>query len=94
MKSNSDLETTAFTLTVNWDLGPVTVKFIGNATDFEGEQNFDPDYSDGGDPSNSGFTGWASDQDTWSTELQVLSNGDGPAMVLTNISDYLDIVTL
>jgi len=46
-------------------------------TNFEGQQNYDGDYSDGGDPLNNGFTGWQSDQDTWSTELQLLSNNDG-----------------
>jgi outer membrane receptor protein involved in Fe transport len=78
LQSNADLESTSYTLSMNWDVGPVTVRFIGNMTDFEGEQNYDSDYSDGGDPDNNGFTGWASTQDTWSTELQILSNGSGP----------------
>ena len=78
LPSNADLESTSYTLHANWDVGFATVKFIGNLTDFEGEQNYDPDYSDGGDPDNSGFTGWGTDQETWSTELQLVSNGDGP----------------
>ena len=76
--SNADLESTAYTLTVNWDVGFGTFKFIGNTNEFDGEQNFDGDYSDGGDPDNSGFSGWRSGQDSWSTELQLVSNGDGP----------------
>jgi iron complex outermembrane receptor protein len=76
--SNADLESTAYTLTVNWDVGFGTFKFIGNTNEFDGEQNFDGDYSDGGDPDNSGFSGWRSSQDSWSTELQLVSNGDGP----------------
>ena len=75
--SNADVESTAYTLQVNWDVGFATVKFIGNTNEFDGEQNFDGDYSDGGDPDNSGFTGWRSSQDTWSTELQLVSNSDG-----------------
>jgi outer membrane receptor protein involved in Fe transport len=77
LPSNADLESTAYTLHVNWDIGFATVKFVGNYNEFEGEQNYDSDYSDGGDPENNGFTGWGSDQDTWSTELQLVSNGDG-----------------
>jgi iron complex outermembrane receptor protein len=76
--SNADTDSKSYTLHVNWDVGFATAKFIGNINEFNGEQNFDADYSDGGDTDNSGFTGWASGQDTWSTEFQLLSNGDGP----------------
>ena len=78
LPSNADLESTAYTLHANWDIGFATLKFIGNINEFEGEQNYDSDYSDGGDSDNNGFTGWGTDQDTWSTELQLVSNGDGP----------------
>jgi len=64
-------------LTLNWDFESVSLRFIGNQTSFDGQQNYDGDYSDGGDPLNNGFTGWDSAQDTWSTELQLLSNNDG-----------------
>ncbi len=74
--STADTESVAATLTLNWELEPVTLKLIGNTTDFEGRQISDFDYSDGGDPLNSGFAGWDSEQDTWSTELQILSNAD------------------
>lgn len=87
-ESNADLETKNYTLTVNWDVGIGVIKFIGNSTDFEGEQNFDGDYSDGGDPNNSGFSGWASDQDTWSTELQLVSNSDGPVQWMVGAYYY------
>jgi len=75
--SNADMESTAYTLHMNWDVGFATAKFIGNINEFDGEQNFDGDYSDGGDQDNSGFSGWRSSQDTWSTEFQLVSNGDG-----------------
>ena len=77
-ESLADLESVSTTLTLNWDIGFATLKLIGNLTDFEGTQQYDSDYSDGGDPRNNGFTGWDSDQETWSTELQLISNGDGP----------------
>lgn len=77
LPSNADLESTSYTLHMNWDVGFGTFKFIGNVNEFEGEQNYDSDYSDGGDSDNNGFTGWGTDQDTWSTELQLVSNGDG-----------------
>ena len=77
LRSNADTTSTSTTLTLNWDLESVSVRLIGNMTNFEGQQNYDGDYSDGGDPLNNGFTGWQSDQDTWSTELQLLSNNDG-----------------
>ena len=77
-RSNADTENMSYTLALDWDFpGFATLKFIGNLTDFDGEQNYDPDYSDGGDSMNSGFTGWTSSQDTWSTELQLVSNTDG-----------------
>ena len=77
LRSNADTTSTSTTLTLNWDFESVSLRFIGNQTSFEGQQNYDGDYSDGGDPLNNGFTGWVSDQDTWSTELQLLSNNDG-----------------
>jgi len=77
LRSNADTSSTSTTLTLNWDLESVSVRFIGNLTSFDGQQNYDGDYSDGGDPLNNGFTGWESDQDTWSTEFQLLSNNDG-----------------
>ncbi|MGI9225351.1 MAG: TonB-dependent receptor [Woeseiaceae bacterium] len=76
LKSNAETESGSSTLTATWDLDSVTLKAIGNVTDFEGQQNYDSDYSDGGDPLNNGFTGWDSEQDTWSVELQVMSNTD------------------
>jgi iron complex outermembrane recepter protein len=76
LRSNSDTSSTSTTLTLNWDLESVSLRFIGNQTSFDGQQNYDGDYSDGGDSLNNGFTGWDSGQDTWSTELQLLSNND------------------
>ena len=77
LKTNADTTSTATTLTLNWDFDAVSVRVIANQTSFEGQQNYDSDYSDGGDPLNNGFTGWVSSQETWSTELQLLSNNDG-----------------
>ena len=76
LRSNADTESLSTTLTLNWDFESVSLRFVGNGTSFEGQQNFDGDYTDGGDPLNNGFTGWISDQDTYSVELQLLSNND------------------
>jgi outer membrane receptor protein involved in Fe transport len=74
LRSNADTESQSHTLTFESDMGPVTFKAVANYTDFEGQQNYDPDYSDGGDSVNNGFTGWDSSQDTSSIELQLTSN--------------------
>jgi len=76
-KSNSLHETSSTTLNVGWDAGPVTLAVIGNFTNYNGTQVSDFDYSDGGDPLNSGFAGWTNDQDTVSFEATLTSNGDG-----------------
>ena len=76
LRSNADTTSTSTTLTLNWEFESVSLRFIGNMTSFDGQQNYDGDYSDGGDPLNNGFTGWDSSQDTWSTELQLLSSND------------------
>jgi outer membrane receptor protein involved in Fe transport len=77
-KSNADTQDTSYTLQMDWQFpGFATLRFIGNYTAFDGSQNFDSDYSDGGDPLNNGFTGWDSSQDTWSTELQLISDQEG-----------------
>ncbi len=77
LKSNSDHKSNATTLTANYDFGPATLTVVGNYTDFEGEQNSDFDYTDGGDATNNGFTGWQSVQDTYSIETRLTSNGEG-----------------
>ncbi|MEE4292875.1 MAG: TonB-dependent receptor [Xanthomonadales bacterium] len=77
-RSNGTTDNMSYTLNVDWDFPDfATLRFIGNVTDFDGEQNYDPDYSDGGDPLNNGFGGWVSAQDTWSGELQLVSNTSG-----------------
>jgi len=76
LSSNADTTSTSITLDLNWDFESVSLRFIGNGTSFEGQQNYDGDFTDGGDPLNNGFTGWISDQDTYSVELQLLSNND------------------
>lgn len=73
--SFADTKDVAYTLETNWDLDFATLRFIGNLTDFDGSQFYDSDYSDGGDAENGNF-GWTSAQDSWSTELQLISNGD------------------
>ena len=78
LKSSSLHETSATTLSVDWDLGGVALKVIGNFTNYDGTQISDFDYSDGGDPLNSGFAGWTNDQDTVSFEATLSSNGDSP----------------
>jgi outer membrane receptor protein involved in Fe transport len=46
LKSTSLHETSATTLGVDWDLGPVALKVIGNFTNYDGTQISDFDYSD------------------------------------------------
>lgn len=77
-RSDGYADNTAYTLNLDWDFPDfATLKFIGNMTEFDGQQNYDPDYSHGGNSDNNGFGGWVSGQDTWSTELQLVSNTDG-----------------
>ena len=78
LESLADVESTSTTLSLNWDWNFATLKVIYNFTDFEGQQQYDSDYSDGGDPLNNGFTGWDSEQETWSAEVQLVSSGEGP----------------
>lgn len=77
LASLADVESTSMTLSLNWDWNFATFKVIYNFTDFEGQQQYDSDYSDGGDPLNNGFTGWDSEQETWSAEVQLVSNTEG-----------------
>ena len=77
LASEADIESTSSTIALNWDLSFATFKVVYNITDFEGTQQYDSDYSDGGDSQNNGFTGWDSAQDTWSTEVQLVSSGEG-----------------
>ena len=78
LESLADVESISTTLSLNWDWNFATLKVIYNLTDFEGQQQYDSDYSDGGDPLNNGFTGWDSAQETWSAEVQLVSSGEGP----------------
>jgi iron complex outermembrane receptor protein len=75
-RSNSDHESDSTTLSVNWDMGPVALDVVANTTQYDGEQNSDFDYSDGGDPLEVGFSGWRSDLETDSIELRLTSSGD------------------
>ncbi len=82
LKGDGDVDNSVYTLDLAWDFPDfATLKFIGNTTKMDGQQNYDSDYSDGyfdGEGSeNNGFTGWQSSQDSWSTELQLVSNTDG-----------------
>ena len=78
LQGDGDIDNSVYTLDLAWDFPDfATLKFIGNTTKMDGQQNYDSDYSDGGSSENNGFTGWQSSQDTWSTELQLVSNTDG-----------------
>jgi outer membrane receptor protein involved in Fe transport len=88
-RSNGTTDNLSYTLNVDWDFPEfATLRFIGNMTEFDGEQNYDPDYSDGGDSLNNGFGGWVSSQDTWSGELQLVSNTDGSLEWLAGLYYY------
>ncbi|MGB0938746.1 MAG: TonB-dependent receptor [Colwellia sp.] len=88
MPSGVDIETTFYTLKVQYELPFASLEYVGNTTDFDGSQYYDPDYSDGGDPDNSGFTGWTSTQNTKSHELQLVSNGDGDLQWLVGLYQF------
>ncbi len=75
MPSLDDNRSLGVSLDLSWDVGFATVHYIGNKTNFSGKQAYDPDYSDGGSATDNGFVGWTSKQDSYSHELQMLSNG-------------------
>ncbi len=82
LRSVTENSGSSTTLTLNWHLDSVSFKLVGDTTNFKGRQISDFDYSDGntwGPPGtqSSDFAGWDSNQDTWSTEFQILSNTDG-----------------
>ncbi|MFT4941461.1 MAG: iron complex outermembrane receptor protein [Candidatus Azotimanducaceae bacterium] len=85
LASGIDLDTTFYTLNVDWDLNFATLTYTANLTEFEGRQFYDDDYSDGGSSSDSGFTGWDSVQETTSHELQLISNNDGDFQWLAGV---------
>jgi outer membrane receptor protein involved in Fe transport len=87
-RSIADESSKSGTLTLNYDMSFATLKLVGNYTKFDGDQNYDSDYSDGGDPNNNGFTGWKSRQDTWSVEAQLASTGEGPLSWLLGYYTY------
>ncbi|WP_394175895.1 TonB-dependent receptor [Thalassotalea litorea] len=76
MQSGVDIQTDFYTLNVEYDFDFATLQYTANLTEFDGAQWYDPDYTDGADPVNSGFVGWTSTQDTTSHELQLISNTD------------------
>jgi iron complex outermembrane recepter protein len=76
MQSGVDIDTDFYTLNVEYDFEFAVLQYTANLTTLEGKQWYDPDYTDGADPINSGFVGWTSSQDTTSHELQLISSGD------------------
>lgn len=75
--SLEDQENLSGTIKINWNMGFADLKWFINKSTFENQQIFDSDYSNGGDPYNSDFNGWKSNRDTWSSELQLVSNNNG-----------------
>ena len=76
--AKADTKSSTSNLQLQYDFDAVTLKFIGAYSQFESIQYYDVDYSDGRfdgfDSFNNGFAGYDSDQDSYSTELQLLSN--------------------
>lgn len=85
MQSGVDIETDFYTLSVEYDLDFAVLQYTGNLTTLDGKQWYDPDYTDGSDPVNSGFVGWTSSQDTTSHELQLVSSGDSSLQWLVGL---------
>jgi len=75
--SLEDQENLSGTLTLNWDMGFATLKWLANASRFENQQVFDSDYSSGGDPFNSDLNGWDSFRDTVSSDVRLSSDRAG-----------------
>jgi len=68
----------SITLDITYDLDFASVRLTHNETEFDGLQFYDSDYSDVGSIADAGkFVGWVSTQDDTSTEMQLISNGDG-----------------
>jgi len=75
--SLDEQEAFSITTTLEWELDWANVKWTSNYSELSGSQFYDNDYSDGGFDFVGGF-GRQDDQETWSSELQLASNGDGP----------------
>jgi len=75
--SLEDQENLSYTLMLNWDLGFAKLKWLANSSTFESQQIFDNDYSSGGKPYDSAFSGWNSFRDTLSSEVRLTSKDDG-----------------
>ena len=76
--SAAEIADESFTLDVTYELDFASVRLTHNETEFDGLQFYDSDYSDVGTLNDPGkFIGWVSTQDDTSTEMQLISNGDG-----------------
>lgn len=64
-------------LIFDWSTDFADIKWTTNYSDLDGEQYYDSDYSDGNCDAVCGF-GRGDQQETWSSELQLTSNSDGP----------------
>ena len=75
--SRDKQETFSATLSLEWVMSFADAKWTTNYSKLSGEQFYDNDYSDGGIDFVGGF-GRQDDQRAWSSELQLISNGEGP----------------
>ena len=76
--STAVIDDKSITLDITYDLDFASVRLTHNETEFDGLQFYDSDYSDAGTLNAPGkFIGWVSTQDDTSTEMQLISNGDG-----------------
>ncbi len=80
--SRTSVESWTANLQLRYDLGFASLKFLTAYNEFEHVQYYDVDYSDGNfdgfDDFNNGFAGYNGDQENFSAELQLASNGSGP----------------
>lgn len=88
MQSGVDIETDFYTLNAEYDFDFAVLQYTANFTTLEGKQWYDPDYTDGADPVNSGFVGWTSSQETTSHELQLVSAGDSSLQWLVGLYTF------
>lgn len=81
-----DLDATNATLDATWDAGPVKIRSITGYADFEVERSSDTDFS----ASTIGIDYQLTAAKTFSQELQLLSDGDGPVSYVAGYYYFKD----
>lgn len=75
--SSAQFERETNTVELNWNMGFASLQWLSSWTRFEGSQVYDNDFSNKGEFTSSAFAGWSSEEEDWSSELRLSSNGNG-----------------